>query len=111
MGTFHSPTGLVAALSLAYRAIMALGITHQQLVDSNFGVNYNTLRRIREGKPGKPATDRFFLQLFFSILDREYERRVENGGDGAIGVLRVMREISRTLLEIPHESVVIENLL
>lgn len=111
METLHSSGSLVAALSLAYRAIMALGITHQQLVDSNFGVNYNTLRRIREGKAGKPATDRFFLQLFFSILDREYERRVENGGDGAIGVLRVMREISRTLLEIPHESVVIENLL
>lgn len=96
-------TALVKALSLAYRAVIALGFTHQQLVDGNIGVNYNTLRRIREGKPGKPVTDRYFLQLFLSMLNKEYNHCLAHGGDGATAVLRDMRKISLTLLEIPFD--------
>ena len=99
----NKPTGLTSALIIAYRAVMALGYTHQRLVDGNLGVNYNTLRRIRDGKAGKPVTDRYFLQLFVSILNQEYNRRVANGGDGAVAVLRDMRKVTLSLLEIPLE--------
>ena len=99
----QNQTALVKALSLAYKAVMALGFTHQKLVDGNFGVNYNTLRRIREGKAGKPVTDRYFLQLFMSILNKEYNHCLARGGEGATAVLRDMSKISLTLLEIPLE--------
>ena len=99
----QNQTALVKALSLAYRAVMALGFTHQQLVDGNIGVNYNTLRRIREGKEGKPVTDRYFLQLFMSILNKEYNHCLARGGEGAVAVLRDIRKISLTMLEIPFD--------
>lgn len=99
----QNPTALVKALSLAYNAVMALGFTHQKLASENVGVNYNTLRRIREGREGKPVTDWYFLQLFMSILNKEYERCIARGGDGATAVLRNMRRISLTLLEIPFD--------
>ena len=97
--TIHS-VGLRAALSMAYNAVMALGITHQQLVGEHPNVNYNTLRRIREGKAGKPATDRFFLQLFVTILEKEYQRRIRRGGDGATDILRTQKNILLVALEI-----------
>ena len=99
----QNQTALVKALSLAYRAVMALGFTHQQLVDGNIGVNYNTLRRIRDGKAGKPVSDQYFLQLFVSILNQEYNQCIANGGDGAVTVLRDMRKVTLSLLEIPLE--------
>lgn len=100
METTIHPVGLGAALNMAYDAVMALGITHQQLVAENLLVNFNTLRRIRAGKAGKPATDRFFLQLFVTILEKEYQRRIRRGGDGATDILRTQKNILLVALEI-----------
>lgn len=97
--TIHS-VGLRTALSIAYNAIIALGISHQQLVGEHPDVNYNTLRRIREGKAGKPATDRYFLQLFVTILEKEYQRRIRRGGDGATDILRILKNVHLAELEI-----------
>ncbi len=92
----QNQTALVKALSLAYKAVMAFGFTHQQLVDGNIGVNHNTLRRIRDSKVRKSMTDQFYLQLFLKILEAEYQRRIANGADGAGEILRIMRIILLT---------------
>ena len=100
MGTTIHPVGLVAAIGMAYSAVIALGITHQQLVKEYTSVSHNTLRRIRAGKVGKPVTDRFFLQLFVTILEKEYQRRIQRGGDGATDMLRTMKNVLLAELEI-----------
>ena len=38
------------ALGIAYAAVVELGYTHSQLVKLNEGVNFPTLRNIRDGK-------------------------------------------------------------
>lgn len=100
METAIHSVGLRAALSMAYNAVVALGISHQQLVGEYNDLNYNTLRRIREGKAGKPATDRFFLKLFVTILEKEYQRRIQRGGDGATDILRILKNVLLAELEI-----------
>ena len=100
METAIHPVGLSAALGMAYNAVMALGITHQQLVDEYLLVNFNTLRRIRAGKAGKPITDWSYLQLFVTILEKEYRRRIRRGGDGATDLLRTQKNILLAALEI-----------
>lgn len=82
---------------------MALKVTHQQLVDGGFGINHNTLRRIRSGKPGKRSTDMYFLQILLGILDKEYNRRAENGYEGTEKILNVFRQISLAQNEVPYE--------
>ena len=70
-----------------------LGYTHSQLVKLNEGVNFPTLRNIRDGKEMKKATERFYLKLFFDLINKEYERRMASGGVGAVSLLIVMKNI------------------
>ena len=77
------------ALGIAYATVVELGYTHSQLVKLNEGVNFPTLRSIRDGKELK----RFYLKLFFDLINKEYERRMACGGDGAVSLLIVMKNI------------------
>ena len=72
---------------------MKLGYSHSQLKEMDMGVNYPTLRNIRDGKNVKKGTERFYLQLFVGLINNEYERCMCNGGDGASSLLKVMRDI------------------
>ena len=81
------------ALGIAYAAVVELGYTHSQLVKLNEGVNYPTLRSIRDGKELKNGTERFYLKLFFDLINKEYEHRMAHGGDGAVSLLIVMKNI------------------
>ena len=81
------------ALGIAYAAVMKLGYTHSQLVKLNEGVNFPTLRSIRDGKELKKATERFYLKLFFDLINKEYEQLMTRGGDGAVSLLIVMKNI------------------
>lgn len=85
----HRPT----ALGIAYEAVIKLGYTHSKLVKLDMSVNYPTLRNIRDGKALKKATERFYLKLFFDLINREYEQRMANGGDGTMSLLIVMKNI------------------
>ena len=82
-----TPSGLTAALTIAYKAVMKLGYTHQSLIEENYGVNFPTLRRIQSGKPGKPVTDRFYLKLFVTLLKREYDRLTSEADTAATRAL------------------------
>ena len=81
------------ALGIAYTAVVRLGYTHSRLVKLDMSVNYPTLRNIRDGKALKKATERFYLKLFFDLLDKEYEQRMTHGGKGAGSLLIVMKNI------------------
>ena len=81
------------ALGIAYAAVVELGYTHSQLVKLNEGVNFPTLRNIRDGKKLKKVTERFYLKLFFDLLNKEYELRMIHGGKGAGSLLIVMKNI------------------
>lgn len=81
------------ALGIAYAAVVELGYTHSQLVKLNEGVNFPTLRNIRDGKELKKVTERFYLKLFFDLMNKEYDRRMANGGGGASRLLIVMKNI------------------
>ena len=85
----HRPT----ALGIAYEAVVRLGYTHSRLVKLDMSVNYPTLRNIRDGKALKKATERFYLKLFFDLINREYEQRLASGGDGTMSLLIVMKNI------------------
>ncbi len=81
------------ALGIAYAAVMKLGYTHSRLVKLNEGVNFPTLRSIRDGKELKNGTERFYLKLFFDLINKEYKLRMASGGDGAVSLLIVMKNI------------------
>lgn len=81
------------ALGIAYEAVIKLGYTHSKLARLDMSVNYPTLRNIRDGKEMKKATERFYLKLFFDLINKEYERRMACGGDGAVSLLIVMKNI------------------
>ena len=81
------------ALGIAYVAVMKLGYTHSKLVNLNEGVNFHTIRNIRDGKRVKEVTERFYLKLFFGLINKEYEQRMASGGDGAVSLLIVMKNI------------------
>lgn len=81
------------ALGIAYAAVVKLGYKHSQLVKLNECVNYPTLRSIRDGKELKNGTERFYLKLFFDLINKEYEQRMARGGDGAVSLLIVMKNI------------------
>ena len=83
----------LTALGIAYEAVIKLGYTHSQLVRLDMSVNYPTLRNIRDGKEMKNATERFYLKLFFNLINKEYERRMACGGDRAVSLLTVMKNI------------------
>ena len=85
----HQPT----ALGIAYEAVIKLGYTHSKLVNLNEGVNFHTLRNIRDEKKVKKVTEKFYLKLFFDLINKEYERRMANGGVGAGSLLIVMKNI------------------
>ena len=80
-------------MGIAYTAVVRLGYTHSRLVKLDMSVNYPTLRNIRDGKALKKATERFYLKLFFDLLDKEYEQRMTHGGKGAGSLLIVMKNI------------------
>ena len=82
-----------SALGLAYEAVMELGYSHSYLTKMDSTVNYPTLRSIREGKPMRRVTERYYLTMFVDIINKEYAKRIENGGDGATDLLRKMKEI------------------
>lgn len=81
------------ALGIAYEAVIKLGYTHSKLARLDSSINYPTLRNIRDGKEMKKATERFYLKLFFDLINKEYERRMACGGDGAVSLLIVMKNI------------------
>lgn len=85
----HQPT----ALGIAYEAVIKLGYTHSKLARLDSSINYPTLRNIRDGKEMKNATERFYLKLFFNLINKEYKRRMVNGGVGAGSLLIVMKNI------------------
>lgn len=71
----------LTALGIAYEAVIKLGYTHSKLARLDSSINYPTLRNIRDGKKMKKATERFYLKLFFDLINKEYERRMACGGD------------------------------
>ena len=81
------------ALGIAYAAVVELGYTHSQLVNLNEGVNFHTLRNIRDEKKVKKVTERFYLKLFFDLINKEYNRRITSGANGAVSLLVVMKNI------------------
>ena len=81
------------ALGIAYAAVVKLGYTHSRLVKLHEGVNFHTLRSIRDGKELKNGTERFYLKLFFDLINKEYELRMARDGDGAVSLLIVMKNI------------------
>ena len=83
----------LTALGIAYEAVIKLGYTHSKLARLDSSINYPTLRNIRDGKEMKNATERFYLKLFFNLINKEYERRMANGGVGAGSLLIVMKNI------------------
>lgn len=83
----------LTALGIAYEAVIKLGYTHSKLAKLDSSINYPTLRNIRDGKEMKKATERFYLKLFFDLINKEYERRMACGGDGAVSLLIVMKNI------------------
>ena len=83
----------LTALGIAYEAVIKLGYTHSKLARLDSSINYPTLRNIRDGKALKKATERFYLKLFFDLINREYEQRMANGGDGTMSLLVVMKDI------------------
>ena len=78
------------ALGIAYKAVIKLGYTHSKLVNLNEGVNFHTLRNIRDEKKVKKVTERFYLKLFFDLINNEYKRRKTSGANGAHSLLDVM---------------------
>ena len=84
-----------SALEIAYKVVMGLGYTHSDLVKKfhDVGVNYPTLRRIRDGKPVKQYTAEYYQSLFVSLVNKEYEQCVRMGGEGDNDLLRKMRLI------------------
>lgn len=87
------PQSASAALTIAYGAVTTLGYTHSKLEKMNAGINYPTLRSIRDGRPLKKGTERFYLKVFVGLINKEYERRIAHGGDGATSLLRVLKDI------------------
>lgn len=83
----------LTALGIAYEAVIKLGYTHSKLVNLNEGVNFHTLRNIRDEKKVKKVTERFYLKLFFDLINMEYNRRITSGANGAVSLLVVMKNI------------------
>ena len=83
----------LTALGIAYEAVIKLGYTHSKLVNLNEGVNFHTLRNIRDEKKVKKVTERFYLKLFFDLINKEYNRRITSGANGAVSLLVVMKNI------------------
>jgi len=88
-----TPTGLTAALQIAYRAIKALGIRPCDIQAAGYNISYNTIKRIRDGKPGKEVTDLYYLKVFITMLHQEYKKRIQEGGDGANRILMLLSQI------------------
>lgn len=89
----------LTALGIAYEAVIKLGYTHSKLVNLNEGVNFHTLRNIRDEKKVKKVTERFYLKLFFDLINKEYNRRITSGANGAVSLLVVMKNILETELK------------
>lgn len=80
-----------SALSIAYETVSALGYSHSKLKEFT-GVNYPTLRNIRDGKNLKPSTEHFYLKLFVGLIIKEYNRRLADGGDGTQYLLTKLKD-------------------
>lgn len=100
----YSATGKRAALKVAYEALKELGYTHKRLVKENLGVNDNTLRNVRDGKPTKGCTIDFYLSLFVSILDKESQKCFKQADtDGGRRIYKTMLKILLLEHGIPLE--------
>ena len=81
-------------MKVAYDAIKELGYTHARLVKENLGVNDNTLRNVRDGKPMKNSTIDFYLKLFVSILDKKSQKCYKEADtDGGWRIYKTMVKI------------------
>lgn len=87
------------ALALAYRYVTKLGYTHAMLMRANACVNYPTLRNIRDGKPLKNVTERFYLKLFVGLINDYYVKEIACGGKQATQLLIAMKNILLAHLE------------
>ena len=81
-----------SALTLAYDCVVRNGWSHAKLRDS-YGITFPTLRRIRNGVKGKVCTDEYCMRVFLSILNEEYDRRLNNSGEGCGDLNRAFRAI------------------
>lgn len=68
------------AVQIAYKMVLHLGYSHARIMEVDNTLTFKTLRRIRQGKTGKITTDRYYLKVFVSIINKEYERRLEEEG-------------------------------
>lgn len=90
----------LSALMLAYQVVTKLGYTHSRIKKIDGTVNYPTLRSVRDGKNINGSTERYYLRLFVSIINEEYERCMQNGGDGANNLLILMKNLLLADLQI-----------
>lgn len=69
------------------------------LMRANACVNYPTLRNIRDGKPLKNVTERFYLKLFVGLINDYYVKEIACGGKQATQLLLGMKNILLAHLE------------
>ena len=81
-----------SALTLAYNCVIKLGWNHSMLRDK-YRISFPTLRRIKNGVRGKVRTDEYCMKVFVFIMFKEYNRMLENGGDGCAQLNRVFRDV------------------
>lgn len=87
-------TGRTVALQTAHDAVTRIiKKTPTMLMNENSGVNYPTLRRIKDGQPVKSATYAFYMELFLRLLRNEYHQRIQKGDTGR-EILHVFAEIA-----------------
>ena len=98
----------LTALGIAYEAVIKLGYTHSKLVNLNEGVNFHTLRNIRDEKKVKKVTERFYLKLFFDLINKEYNQRITSGANGAVSLLVVMKNILEAELKLTEKRKAVE---
>ena len=96
--------GLGAAVEEAYLIVVeGMKITHEQLCGrfDREGVNNHTLNRIRDGKPRKMDTNWRYLRIFMTLIEKDLQRRRNDGYDGASTILGFMRKIFLLQLCLP----------
>lgn len=67
------------ALTLAYNCVCNLGWNHSR-ISKEYNISLPTLRRIRNGEKGKPATDEYCMRVFIRIIINEFHDDLENHG-------------------------------
>lgn len=80
------------AVTLAYKCVKTLKWTHSRL-NGEYGLTLPTLRRIRDGKNLKPATEEYYTKVFVSIIKQAYYDDLQAGGKNAPLFNKMMREL------------------